>query len=367
MSEAVTISTVEERFDSAQGNLDLISMSPKLRKGADLQKYDPNILMVSHLRDLAQSIVIDGPSDVKGMEKAKKVMGAVRKVSGKLTSWKEESKSEALAYIKLVDGYHNSIKEINEQARTAVKSLIDQVRAEETRLKKEADEKLEERYRKRYEKLIQMGLTFNGILKRFEIQDAFIEEDIVRSAPKEILQEKLEEAVAPTLRRIKREASLEREQKERRHATNMQRADLLSSSDFGAEGVCEEGTDLLVKGTLRIPIGALYLYSKEKFEELCGQFAAEVVDEPIEEEPAEELATTNELSLELDETPQAPTEASMSDAAHDLGQVHDIVKTLRSIQKTEMRTATGRHAIGSDITPKITYLIDWFTGVIKDL
>lgn len=355
----MTITNVQSRIAEEKNRLGLTAVLPDPSKFKAVEGSDNNLEFAKQLQRLSEKIHIDGLTDKKGYDKAKKFVKLSIEVEKSLDAWKKVAKEESLKYNAGIDKYYKSIASYLVDAKKTVKEKMKVIDDEESRLQEEERQRIEERYTVRYGKLIKIGMSYNGLKRGFELEAAFIHEDMVRESDGETLKELVNEVVMPTVRRLREEAARKQSSDAVHEPVREARMLKLLSSGWVRHD-SPAGSGAMLEGEF-VSYASLNLYSLEKFKELVSRGQETLAEEqPMVSTEPEELDDLSESDLPA----SLPT---LSDGEYDKELLKSAVTKLESIMLSQPRTATGKHAFGKEIEPKLKYLAQWFASAIKDI
>lgn len=367
----ITITTLDERVAQSKAELSLVDLHPKADAIMAKDVPDHTVYMLQLVLKGAQKLEQPTSDDVEGVEKIETYHKLAKKLSGRLNTWKKGANEEPYAYIDRINAIHDELMGYVDQVKGIVKPMLEKVKSDRQAFLDHEKQVLEERYKKRYTYLTEkLGMTFNGITQCFTLYEAQIHADVVREASTDMIKELVATQVQPIVDRIKHEKERAAQAGTAYGPINEKRAQFLIER-CGAEAVSNDsGGVTLVKGSLSTPKKSLYLFSDEKFGELCADFAEEgTVDADIAAEAA--LATTQIRGVEQTHAAEAiaidhsPEE---TDGAHDRRVILDLYNKLEGIRNTPMRTAIGTHAItDKKFQDQVQYLQNWLKGALRDI
>lgn len=377
------------QLDVAPGSHDLIHIKrPEQQEGVAVE--DPNKALVRQVVESCRGLLAGDPTNEEHVKNADRAREVCRQMRLQVEKWHEAAKEESKFVGKALDAYKNEL------VRDGVKAMEDALREfmnkaanlKEQQLAAE-NAKLEQRFKIRYEGLIKLGMTYNGIEHRFEIGGASVTQDIIRLSDDAALKDVLIKHVMPEVNRIKAETAQKageaesarkalndelerqaREQQQRVENEGFQKLEQekqdegvrsLRASVLEEAGARRNGLVLHV-GLVNLSYPSLNAFTEEQFARKVEEVKAEAVR-------LRSLATGSQTaSMPASEFPdfQQPVVSDQNDRQQLMSIRENLTIAMNKMNPDHFKSEIAKHDM-KNMMPRLKYIVDWFNASIKDV
>lgn len=314
----------------------LITTLPEVNEG--LARTDHQIAVLSLVLENAKQIVVRDSNDEEGYKQAKSFMSGLKKLNGRKDKWADAVKAEANEFRAKVIAYEKTLTNIIDKAKGFIGAEIDKYESAKALEIQEAQRKEEERFNKRLNGFISLGMErvegpVPGVIVPGK-PDMLISDDAIKLSTGASLKAMLD-AFMPALE----------EANKRKHINNERAKDLEErGAVFGPGDVAVHG-----EGAERIVItkNSLYLYSNERMEELLS-LEWKTVEKAPEANPFKDVSGI----IDWSKAAKLKEEKMMTDAE----KVREIIRVLEEIERIPLMSEIGKHGIRF-FSPKVAELV----------